>query len=301
MTWNVCLAADNEAIQHLFSRTFDNREDISLKFCESAEETLREVEGNPPHLLIVSINLPDKDGYDLCGELKDKGASFPILLIEDIFEDIDLDRCLEVQTDGFIAKPFEEDLIAEKVDEVLQSELKEKGPEPETEGAEEIGEAVGEEAEEAAPGLAYGEEESPITELAASDEEEGIVELTDLIMKGEEEPTLEEVFIEEEEEEEEVPPAIATALEESASELAKMEAMEEAAPESEPITEKKEIVPEVTPVAPVAVSGLDRKEMEKVISEIVGRKIEETLRENLPGILKESLANLFSELSGSLK
>ncbi len=312
MAWNVCLAVDNEAIQHLFSRTFDNREDISLRFCDTAEETIREVEQNPPHLLIISINLPDKDGYELCGELKDKGVSFPILLIEDIFEDIDLDRCLEVRTDGFIAKPFEEDLIAEKVDEVLGAETQEEAPAPEPkpapEAAEEpIGEEVGEETEEAAPGVAYEEEESPVTELAGTDEEEGIVELTDVIMQGEEEPTLEEVFIEEGEEEEEVPPAIATALEESASELAKMEAMEEGAPtpeptpEPEPVQEEEEVLPAAAVAMPSAAPGLEKEEIEAIIGEVVERKVEETLREKLPGILKESLAHLFSELSGSLK
>ena len=307
MAWNVCLAADNEAIQHLFSRTFDNREDISLRFCDSAEETIQEVEKNPPHLLIISINLPGKDGYDLCGELKDKGVSFPILLIEDIFEDIDLDRCLEVRTDGFIAKPFEEELIAEKVDEVLRAEGQEEmlASEPKSAPEEEpIGEEVGEEAEEAAPGMAY-EEESSVTELAGSDEEEGIIELTDVIMQGKEEPTLEEVFIEEEEEE--VPPAIATALEESASELARMEAMEEKAPapeqtpQPEAVKEEEETLPTAATVAPSAALGLGKEEIEAIIAEAVERKVEDTLREKLPEILKESLANLFSELSLSLK
>jgi uncharacterized protein (DUF342 family) len=116
MGWNVVLATDNEAIQHLFRKTFELRRDIHLTFCQTAAQTSDEVIKSPPHLLAISVNLPDKEGYELCRELKEQGdIQFPILLIEDIFEDIDLEKCVEVHTDGFIAKPFEEDLIAEKI------------------------------------------------------------------------------------------------------------------------------------------------------------------------------------------
>ncbi len=311
MAWNVYLAADNEAIQHLFSRTFDKRTDLTLKFCETAEETIREVEENPPHLLIISINLPDKDGYDLCGELKERGVTFPVLLIEDIFEDIDLDRCLEVQTDGFIAKPFEEDLIAEKVDEVLSAGKVESEAQaepaaetkPELEAAEKpeekediVVEAEEETEEAAASALSYEEEEIPASELTASDEEEGVVELTDLIMEGKTEKTVEEVFVEEEE----VPPAVTSALEESAQELAKMEAMESSPEAEEPKEEGRPVEgPAATP--PTSLLSMDRETMERILSDIVTREVEETLREKLPGILRESLSKLFSDLSESLK
>lgn len=283
MAWNVCLAADNEAIQHLFSKTFEGRGDISVKFCESAEETLREIEESPPHLLIVSINLPDKDGYDLCGELKEKGATFPVLLIEDIFEDIDLERCLEVQTDGFIAKPFEEDLIAEKVDEVLRFREGKVGESMAGEAPEELMEKA-EETEE---------EEMPVSEMAASDEEEDIVELTDLVMEEEAAESLEEIPLEEEE----IPPSITSALEESVSELEKMEAMEEP---SIPSIEKEETLETPAAVEP-PVPEMDRKEIEEMVAEVVERVVEKTLEEKLPSILKESLARLLSEFSESLK
>lgn len=291
MAWNVCLAADNEAIQHLFSKTFEGRGDISLKFCESAEETLREIEENPPHLLIVSINLPDKDGYDLCGELKEKGVAFPVLLIEDIFEDIDLDRCLEVQTDGFIAKPFEEDLVAEKVDEVLRAE--EAAP-SEKLAPEESERLVEEKEEEETPQRLLEEEEVSVSEMVASDEEEDIVELTDLVMEEEATESLEEVPLEEEEE---IPPSIALALEESVSELEKMEAMEGP---SIPSIEEEEIREAPAAVEP-PMPEMDRKEIEEMVAEIVGRMVEKTLEERLPGILKENLARLLSEFSESLK
>jgi len=90
MGWNVVLATDNEAIQHLFSETFEAKTDVQLAFCQTAEEVTEEILKSSPDLLIISVSLPDREGYDLCKELKEqRHVQFPVLLIEDIFEDID--------------------------------------------------------------------------------------------------------------------------------------------------------------------------------------------------------------------
>jgi len=290
MAWNVCLSTDNEAIQHLFAKTFENRKDISLKFCDSAEETFKEIEETLPSLLIASINLPDEDGYSLCKDLKDRGEKFPVLLIEDIFEDIDLDRCLEVQTDGFIAKPFEEDLIAEKVDELLHSMKPETAPEMETEEEKAEEEEVG----KISP---FPEEEEEVSSsmMAASDEEEGVMELTELIPEEETASSFESEAIKEEE----VPPYITTALEESVGELEKMEGME-IPPASEEAEKEILETPSVAEAARVA-PQIDREEIEKMVAEIVDQTILKSIEEKLPGMLKESLARILSDFSDSLK
>ena len=286
MAWNICLVSDNEAIQHLFTRTFVERKDVSLKFCATAEEAVKEASKDSIHLMIASVTLPDKDGYDLCQELKEEvKVDFPVLLIEDIFEDIDLDRCLEVQTDGFIAKPFEEALIAEKVDEVLQNIEKEAPQKVEEEELKEM--------------TSLPEEEVPVSAMlsAEEEEEEGIMELTELVEDEEAAPALEEAPAEKEE----VPPSIAAALEESVSEMEKMEAMETEAPEEE---EGMEEVPPERPLAEEAgpaVPAIGREEIEKMVTETVEQVVQRSIEEKLPGILKETLAKLFTDLSGALK
>ncbi len=284
MAWNICLVSDNEAIQHLFTRTFVERSDISLKFCATAEEAMREASRDSIHLMIASVTLPDKDGYDLCQELKEEvKVDFPVLLIEDIFEDIDLDRCLEVQTDGFIAKPFEEALIAEKVDEVLQTIEKETPQKVEEEELKEM--------------TSLPEEEVPVSAmLSAEEEEEGIMELTELVEDEETAPALEEAPAEKEE----VPPSIAAALEESVSEMEKMEAMEAETPDEEGMEEvspEEPLPEEAEPVTP----AMSREEIEKMVTETVEQVVQKSLEEKLPGILRESLAKMFAELSGTLK
>lgn len=297
MGWNVVLATDNEAIQHLFTETFEARTDVQLSFCQTAEQTSEEILKSPPNLLIISASLPDKEGYDLCKELKEQGhVPFPILMIEDIFEDIDLERCVEAQTDGFIAKPFESDLIIEKIDEVLNtietSETAETAETPETpEGAETpLQEAESEDSQPAT-------EPSMMTALPSEEDSNGILELTDLISEDESVSAFEETA----DFEEEVPPSIASALEESVSELEKMEAME--APEEAVTAEASatEMTPEVSvsEMQPMA-EGIGRDEIEKIVREVVEDTVSKALKEKLPQYLSENLSKLFADFSQSL-
>jgi len=289
MAWNICLVSDNEAIQHLFTKTFADRGDISVRFCATAKEAVREASTDALHLLIASATLPDKDGYDLCKELKDEiHVDFPVLLIEDIFEDIDLDRCLEVKTDGFIAKPFEEDLIAEKVDEVIQTIEKEP--------------LVAEE-EELTEMTSASEEEATSSAMLSSEEEEDIMDLTDLV--GEEEIAASFIETAQEEtpkEEPEMPSSITSALEESVSEMEKMEAME---PEEAFVFEKgiPEAQAEEEEVAPAA--AVNPEEIEKLVNETVEKAVDEAvqkaLEDKLPSALRKSLAKFLSDFSELLK
>jgi DNA-binding response OmpR family regulator len=284
MGWNVVLATDNEAIQHLFSETFEAKTDVQLAFCQTAEEVTEEILKSSPDLLIISVSLPDREGYDLCKELKEqRHVQFPVLLIEDIFEDIDLERCVEVRTDGFIAKPFEEALIIEKVDEVLNAIGTSKG-----ETAPQVSEMPETLIEEVESDLSRPEADaSMMTVLPSEEENNGILELTDLISEDESASAFQKTagF------EEEVPPSIASALEESVSELEKMEAME--APASEMVSKKS-----ISETRPLAESG-SRAEVEEIVREVVGDIVAKTLEEKLPQYLSASLSKLFAGFSQS--
>ena len=194
MTWSVWLVTDNEAIRHLFVKTFEKRKDLDFKAWATVEEAREALKSFLPHVLILSINLPDGDGYNLCRALKEEGATFPILLIEDIFEDIDPDHCLKVGADGFISKPFEGDLIEEKVNEILNSLNGETRARPgKGQGDNQSGDIaeMGENRVDEVPspkekGSGEGSETGPSVpeegiELVEEEGDEGIIDLTDLL------------------------------------------------------------------------------------------------------------------------
>lgn len=297
MAWKVGLVTDNEAIQHLFTRTFEGREDISLKFYESAAEALKGTEKEPPDVLIISVSLPDEDGYELCREFKDSlQVGYPVLLIEDIFEDIDLDRCLEVHTDGFVSKPFEEELISEKIEEVLQTLEATPSRKGETGEPEDV--------LREAPTSSEEEEQPAVMVVSDGGEDEDILELTDLVEEEEIASPLREEGLEEQLEEQEVPPSIASALEESVSELEKMEALEplEEAPDLFEEEEGILVSPSPDVSTPDSIGREDlRRMIRDVVEEVVKQAVQKSLEEKLPDILKRSLAKVFFDLSEGFK
>jgi len=122
------------------------------------------------------------------------------------------------------------------------------------------------------------------------------MELTELIPEEETATSFESEAIKEEEE---VPPYIAAALEESVDELEKMDGMG-IPPASEEAEKEILETPSVEEAARVA-PQIDREEIEKMIAEIVDQKILKSIEEKLPGMLRENLALILSDLSDSLK
>lgn len=57
-------------------------------------------------LLLLDVMLPNKTGYDLCRDLRDK-VDFPILMVTSKQETVDVVRGLGLGADDYISKPFD--------------------------------------------------------------------------------------------------------------------------------------------------------------------------------------------------
>ena len=81
----------------------------------SGPEGITRFESDAPDLLLVDVQLPRKNGFELCREIKSRpeGKSTPILLMSAVYTDRDQStRTVQLGTlaDGYLAKPF--DLVA---------------------------------------------------------------------------------------------------------------------------------------------------------------------------------------------
>jgi CheY-like chemotaxis protein len=126
------IADDSTTIQKVFERTFPP-EEFTLSFVNNGEEALAKARAEKPNLIIADINMPAKNGFELCEDLKKdpvlKGT--PILLLIGILDDFDEDESRRVGADGFIVKPFEANAAISKVREALAKEgsaLPKEGP-----------------------------------------------------------------------------------------------------------------------------------------------------------------------------
>ncbi len=81
----------------------------------SGPEGITRFEHDAPDLLLVDVQLPRKNGFELCREIKSRpeGRATPILLMSAVYSDRDqTSRTSQLGTlaDGYLAKPF--DLVA---------------------------------------------------------------------------------------------------------------------------------------------------------------------------------------------
>jgi len=56
--------------------------------------------------MILDVGLPDGDGRDLCGELRSRGVTCPIVLLTAVDTDADTIKGLEAGANDYITKPF---------------------------------------------------------------------------------------------------------------------------------------------------------------------------------------------------
>ena len=121
MPAKLLIADDSTTIQKVFERTFPPTEFI-LSFANNGAEALAKVKTDRPQMLIADINMPEKNGFEVCEAVKNDPAlqGMPVFLLVGILDDFDEDESRRVCADGFIVKPFEASAALNKVREALK-------------------------------------------------------------------------------------------------------------------------------------------------------------------------------------
>jgi DNA-binding response OmpR family regulator len=73
-----------------------------------------------PDLVVLDVMLPGKDGFEICRELRARGATLPILILTARDEDFDRVLGLELGADEFIPKPFQPRVLLAHIRAVLR-------------------------------------------------------------------------------------------------------------------------------------------------------------------------------------
>ena len=76
-----------------------------------------------PDLALVDALLPRKNGFQACFEMKhsDHGRYTPVVMMSAVYKNTDAatERALDVKAEGFLSKPFDLDLLLERVHELV--------------------------------------------------------------------------------------------------------------------------------------------------------------------------------------
>jgi len=115
------LLVDDEIdfVEVLRVRLEDNNYEVLVAY--DGEEGLERAERDGPDLIILDIMLPKISGFDVCLKLKinKNFKNIPIIMLSAKFQPNDIKFGVAMGADAYITKPFEPQVLIDKVHELL--------------------------------------------------------------------------------------------------------------------------------------------------------------------------------------
>lgn len=120
MPHKLLLADDSVTIQRVIELTFAD-EDIDVTVVGDGRQAIERLRTDRPDIVLADIGMPERDGYEVAAFIKGDArlAHIPVLLLTGAFEPLDEDRARAVGCDGVLVKPFEPQMVINRVRELL--------------------------------------------------------------------------------------------------------------------------------------------------------------------------------------
>ena len=121
MPHKLLLADDSVTIQRVIELTFAD-EDITVSVVSDGQQAVDRIQADPPDIILADVGMPKRDGYEVAGYVKSRSelSHIPVLLLTGAFEPVDQARAIAVGSDGVLAKPFEPQMVINRVKELLK-------------------------------------------------------------------------------------------------------------------------------------------------------------------------------------
>ncbi|MEW6001917.1 MAG: response regulator [Nitrospirota bacterium] len=121
MSRKLLLADDSITIQKVVEIILAD-EGFEIKTANNGEEALSVIPSFEPDIVLADIEMPKINGYQLCEKIKEDPSFYdmPVILLAGAFEPIDEDLLRQVRADDFIIKPFESQVLVNKINAVLE-------------------------------------------------------------------------------------------------------------------------------------------------------------------------------------
>jgi two-component system cell cycle response regulator len=109
---------DSKTIRLILARAF---KDYVCTLVEAAngEEGLKAAAEQKPDVIILDITMPHMDGIEMLKRLRDTGDKTPVIMLTAEGGATSVDKAQHLGISDYIAKPFQNDALVEKVQKVI--------------------------------------------------------------------------------------------------------------------------------------------------------------------------------------
>ena len=114
----VLIVEDEQAISEPLAENLE-REGFSPVVAGNAAEAMELFEREGPALVLLDLGLPDRDGRDVCRDIRAR-SGVPVIILTARGEEVDRILGLELGADDYIVKPFSAREVAARIRAVLR-------------------------------------------------------------------------------------------------------------------------------------------------------------------------------------
>lgn len=118
MEYKIFIVEDDLSLGDAIKSSLDNW-DFQTKIITDFQNVIKEFCDFNPHLVLMDIKLPYKDGYYWCQEIR-KVSPVPIIFISSASENMNIIMAMNMGGDDFVAKPFEQEVLVAKINALLR-------------------------------------------------------------------------------------------------------------------------------------------------------------------------------------
>ena len=129
MTHKLLLADDSVTIQRVIELTFAD-EDIDVIVVGDGQLAVEHLDADPPDLVLADVDMPKRDGYEVAAYMKSRPtlAHISVVLLTGAFEQVDLARATAAGSIEVLAKPFEPQMVINRVKQLLNRKPEDGAP-----------------------------------------------------------------------------------------------------------------------------------------------------------------------------
>ncbi|MFH1217144.1 MAG: HD domain-containing phosphohydrolase [Pseudomonadota bacterium] len=97
-------------------------EGYQIELCQNGQEALEKVHGFKPDIILLDVNMPGMDGFEVCRLIKSNETLKDIMILFQTARDIHEDRMrgYALQADDYIVKPYENDELRARIRVLLR-------------------------------------------------------------------------------------------------------------------------------------------------------------------------------------
>lgn len=115
----VLIIEDEKKLALLIKDILMKEENIKVKIVNDGAFAVEEFYSFNPDLILLDINLPNKNGWTICKEIKSNSQT-PLIMMTARDSEIDEIKGLNIGADDYITKPFSLQVLAIKVKKILK-------------------------------------------------------------------------------------------------------------------------------------------------------------------------------------